>query len=1053
MSLLLLGVASMPAIALDQIQVLPDDLGAPSLSGVRSIEFSPNGEHLYAAATGENAIVVLSREATSGELNVVQTIRDEVGGTNELRTAICAEISPDGSFVYAGAANDDALTVFSRDAGTGQLTLVTTYVDSSNGVDGLSGVWDIAISPNGTHLYTVAGGDDAVTAFVRDVATGELTFLAIYKDGVAGVDGLRNATGIALTSDGADVYAVGGGDDSLVHFSRDGATGLLTLETILVDDISGIDGLDGAQELAISGDDAHIYVTSLIDNKVAAFERDLATGGLTFLQVYRTGVDGVEGLASNIGVSLSSDGSNLYVAGSGFGAVVVFERDPSTGLLTFVEVHYDNVGATMGLEHVVGVAVSPDGEHVYAAAAVDDALTAFERNVGSGMLTFVQEVRDGASGTDGLDGPGKVAASADGLNVYVSSSIDDGVAAFERDPVSGTLSFLASYEHGESGLFGLDGANSVAVSSDGRNVYATAVQTSSLVVFSRDPALGTLQFTEEHHGAFGGEPGLNTARDVAVSPDGGHVYTVASGDHAVNSWLRDAVDGSVTRIQTTADNQGGVDGLGGAHAVAISPDGQHVYVAGRFEDEIAIFGRNPTTGVLSFIGIETEGLSAGGPLLYYLSDLVVSPDGSSLYATGEIADAVTVFSRNPVTGMLAFLETHEDGVAGVNGLEGAGGVDVSPDGRQVVVISRHDGAVALFARDQVSGLLSFEQAVSDGGTPEGGTPLPAGIAFSPDGAHVYASRGGNDVIGVYRNALCGDSFLSSGEECDDGGVADGDCCSATCAFEAFGTICAPDGEICTVDVCDSQGICTHPAGNAQSICRATADQCDQEERCDGILPACPGDGFLPDGTTCEDGQGSTFDDVCLSGVCVGYSIGCPTMLDNSCLSGFGKGLLKIRGGDPDRRQVKAKLLKGPELGQSDLGNPLVTAGTIVSLCIYNDQSILVGEFEVDRAGATCAGRACWSAIGKDPPDGKGYRYKDRNRSASGVERIIFKGGPAGRSKASIVARGSSVPGGIASSLSSTANATIQLRGDDSPQCLSYQFTDIVRQEPDSFKAR
>ena len=57
---------------------------------------------------------------------------------------------------------------------------------------------------------------------------------------------------------------------------------------------------------------------------------------------------------------------------------------------------------------------------------------------------------------------------------------------------------------------------------------------------------------------------------------------------------------------------------------------------------------------------------------------------------------------------------------------------------------------------------------------------------------------------------CGNGVVELGEQCDDGNTAGGDCCSATCQYEGSGSACADDGDVCTSDVCDGAGSCTHP---------------------------------------------------------------------------------------------------------------------------------------------------------------------------------------------------------------------------------------------------
>jgi 6-phosphogluconolactonase (cycloisomerase 2 family) len=74
-------------------------------------------------------------------------------------------VSPDGSRVYATARTDDALVVFARDPATGRLTWIQTYRDGIGGVDGLDDAHDIALSPDGAHLYVAAKADNSVALF------------------------------------------------------------------------------------------------------------------------------------------------------------------------------------------------------------------------------------------------------------------------------------------------------------------------------------------------------------------------------------------------------------------------------------------------------------------------------------------------------------------------------------------------------------------------------------------------------------------------------------------------------------------------------------------------------------------------------------------------------------------------------------------------------------------------------------------------------------------------------------------------------------------------
>ena len=50
-----------------------------------------------------------------------------------------------------------------------------------------------------------------------------------------------------------------------------------------------------------------------------------------------------------VGLALSPDGANLYVAGSFEGALVVFRRDPASGRPTSLEERRDGCGGIDGL--------------------------------------------------------------------------------------------------------------------------------------------------------------------------------------------------------------------------------------------------------------------------------------------------------------------------------------------------------------------------------------------------------------------------------------------------------------------------------------------------------------------------------------------------------------------------------------------------------------------------------------------------------------------------------------------------------------------------------
>jgi 6-phosphogluconolactonase (cycloisomerase 2 family) len=387
------------------------------------------------------ALSVGTAHAVFGSLHFVEEDRDGVGGVDGLFTATGVAASPDGAHVYVTGQSDDAVAAFSRDPSTGALTFVEQEKDGVGGVDGLDGAWGVASSPDGAHVYVASLGDSAVATFSRDSSSGTLTFVEQDKDGVGGVDGIGNARGVAVTPNGTHVYVVGQGDDAIATFSRDPSTGALDFVEQDKDGVGGVDGLNSAFDVAVSPNLAHVYATGLEDDAVATFLRDPSTGALAFVEQDKDGVGGVDGLDGAWDVASSPDGAHVYATGFADSAVATFSRDPSTGSLTFVEQDKDGVGEVQELAAARGVTVAPDGAHVYVTGFSDDAVTTFSRDSSSGALSFIEHDKDGFASVDGIDGAVNVAASPDGANAYVTGSVDSAVATFSRErpaPEAGT---------------------------------------------------------------------------------------------------------------------------------------------------------------------------------------------------------------------------------------------------------------------------------------------------------------------------------------------------------------------------------------------------------------------------------------------------------------------------------------------------------------------------------------------------------------------------------------------------------------------------------------
>lgn len=404
------------------------------------------------------------------------------------------------------------------------------------------------------------------------------------------------------------------------------------------------------------------------------------------------------------------------------------------------------------------------------------ALALYASSAAQGAYLDLREVqRDGVGGTDGIAGNHAVAVSPDGAHVYAAGFSENAVAAFARSAPTGLLTWVGAWRDGVSGVDGLAQANDVVVSPDGHHVYVAGLGDSAIAAFARDAGTGVLTFVEQQRDGVGGVDGLASAFRIALSPDGGHVYVAGLFDSAIAVFARNATTGALTFVEQKKDGVGGVDGLAQATSVTVSPDGAHVYATGASDAALAVFTRNPVTGALTFVEREKDG-SGGVDGLAFAFDVTVSPDGAHVYTTSSTFDeAVTVFTRNPVTGALTFVATYENGVGGIAGLSGADRVRVTPDGSHVLVSSRFDHAVVVFARDLPTGTLTSVQVLLDGRPGADGIGDAHGVTVSPDGMHAYAAGISDDAVAVF-GVTCGGLGASP---CDDGDPCTlGDTCTA-----------------------------------------------------------------------------------------------------------------------------------------------------------------------------------------------------------------------------------------------------------------------------------
>jgi DNA-binding beta-propeller fold protein YncE len=398
-------------------------------------------------------------------------------------------------------------------------------------------------------------------------------------------------------------------------------------------------------------------------------------------------------------------------------------------------------GSTDGLDRAEGIAASSDGKSVYAVSSDDSAVVEFRRSPATGALT-PRRCIDSSFGPDTcassipyLLDPEDVTVSPDGGSVYVISRFgDSGVYNFRRDTDTGRLTFVecvgdSDFPACTKNMVGIDDPTAVTVSPDGASVYVADFGGNSVAWMRRNTTTGRLtpqNCVADNDSGFD-EPcpndanGLSAATDVVVSPDGEQVYVASAFDNAVVRFNRNTTTGALNASRCYDDNDNGsesclfdTDGLGRPEGIAISPDGNSVYVASFDDDALVRFDRG-ANGALAERGCYVDNEYPGEPCadsplgLTGAHAVQVSPDNQSVYVASKIESGIAQFGRAPsgaLTGQGCIkddeaIADYQNCPATTNGLAFASDVAVTANGASVYASAGfNDHAVVAFDRDQ-----------------------------------------------------------------------------------------------------------------------------------------------------------------------------------------------------------------------------------------------------------------------------------------------------------------------------------------------------------------
>ena len=484
------------------------------------------------------------------------------------------------TYHLVSGAGDGNNSLFSMDD-NGTLRTATTFDYESN-----ASTYSIRVQTKDEHNATVARSFSVQLTNLNEPVTG---FVALSGTPVIGET--LTATNTLTDPDGLGQITY--------YWYRDGSP-VLTGGTFGAA-YAGGNQLDGVRDLVFSTDGKFAYASVEYSHELSWFEVNATTGSLSLLgSSMEDGVAGVDGLKRVWNLILSPDEKQIYATGSMDDSIAWFDRNASTGAVTFSGILKNGQGGAGFLDGAKGLTLSNDGGFLYVASSVDAAVNWYDRNSTTGDLSYLGSLRNGVGGIDKLMGAQDVAFSPDSIHLYVVSYEEDSLSWFERNATSGALNFLGRVEDGVSGVDGMDGPSSLAVSGDGKHLYVTGNQEHAVAVFERNISDGSLTFIESLRDGVDAD-GIRAASDLTLSVDGKYLYIAGAWDNAVGWFERNSTTGTLSYLGFISKESPGLPGIGGARSASISPSGDTLYVPGGSDDAIAWFVRDQGTGGLSYV--------------------------------------------------------------------------------------------------------------------------------------------------------------------------------------------------------------------------------------------------------------------------------------------------------------------------------------------------------------------------------------------------------------------------------------------------------------------
>ncbi|MEP7361622.1 MAG: lactonase family protein [Acidobacteriota bacterium] len=279
-----------------------------------------------------------------------------------------------GRFLYAANESERTVSAFSINAETGQLTLLNQVRS------GGSSPCHLVLEKTGKYLMVANYGNGSVASFPvnKDGSLGEVAALIQHSGkSIGSRQRGPHAHAVVLSPDHRFLFVPDLGLDQVFSYALDATNGALTPTA---QRFAKVTQGSGPRHMAFHPNGRFAYVNSEMGSLVTAFTYDAENGALTQIQVNSTIPAGFTGENNTAEIGVHPNGRFLYVSNRGHDTIAVFEVNPGTGMLKFVE-HTPTQGKIPR-----SFAIDPTGQFLFVANQETDNIVQYKIDQNTGRL-------------------------------------------------------------------------------------------------------------------------------------------------------------------------------------------------------------------------------------------------------------------------------------------------------------------------------------------------------------------------------------------------------------------------------------------------------------------------------------------------------------------------------------------------------------------------------------------------------------------------------------------------------------------------------------------